>query len=255
MKALASGANRVILAFEIIAREVGMQKKSGVRIFVIGSAIISFCLAFCGPGFALNAPKNIKSTVTCHGNNGTVVLNWAAVEVPEAHKAVYNIYFSTSSKSGPWNLAQEVNTNSYTFIGDCSTNLFFKVTAAEIDASGYQLAVSSDSEIIVVPSSGSDMPQPVATGRGCNLVSPLLTATVDEVDPYGTINLSWTNESCGVVRFDIIRSDGKSKYVSDYNTYYQDSGLAPGTTYRYQIRARNNTGQYVSSNWASASTR
>lgn len=235
--------------------EVHMFRKATARHGFIGMSLILFLLVFCGRGFAIDAPANLKTTVSCYGNNGTVVLSWPPVSAPAEHRVLYSVYNSSSSKSGPWNLAQQVNSPSYTFTGDCSTDLYFKVRAFEVDASGYQLAESVDSEVVVVHSSGSDIPPPLTNPRGCNLIPSVLTVTVDQVDPYSTINLSWTNISCGVARFDIIRSDGWSTIVSKDKTTYQDTALPSGTTYRYQVRTRNNTGQYVTSNWASASTR
>jgi len=232
-----------------------MFGKGKAKYVFMGIFLVLFLAVFCGKGFAVGVPLNIKTNVSCFGSSGTVVLRWSPVSVSAGHSVYYSVYYSTTSKSGPWSLAQQVNAPSYTFTGDCSTNLYFKLKALEIDSSGYQLAESLDSEVVVASSSGSNIPSPQSMGRGCSLVPPVLTATIDTANPYTQINLNWTNASCGVTRFDITRSDGWSTYVASDKTAYRDSGLVSATTYRYQIRARNTAGKYVDSNWASATTR
>ncbi|MCX5705848.1 MAG: fibronectin type III domain-containing protein [Candidatus Omnitrophica bacterium] len=232
-----------------------MFREATARYGFIGMFLILFLLVFCGSGFAINAPGNLKSTASCHGNNGTVMLSWSPVSAPAGHSVLYSVYYSSSSKSGPWSLAQQVNSPSFTFTGDCSTDLYFKVRASEIDPAGLQLGESVDSEIAVTHSSGSDIPLPQSPLRGCNLVPPVLTVSVDPANPYNQINLSWTNASCGAIRFDITRSDGWATYVSGTQTTYHDTALVPGTTYRYQVHVRNYQGKYEVSNWASTTTR
>jgi len=229
-------------------------KGLGKYLFV-GILLVLFLSVFCSQAFAVGSPLGLKADANCSGSSGTVVLKWSPVTVSAGNSVNYSVYYNTTSRSGPWVLAQQVSTPSYTFTGDCSANIYFKVKALEIDSSGNQLAESLDSEVVVAASSGSNIPPPYSIGRGCNLVTPVLTASIDTANSYTQINLSWTDTSCGVIRFDITRSDGWNTRVDAGKTTYCDSGLASATTYRYQVRVRNATGQYEDSNWASATTR
>src|SRR5204863_127812 len=83
---------------------------------------------------------------------------------------------------------------------------------------------------------------------------------VSAAGPSATqVNLLWTDNSSDEIRFEIERRSGNGGFqqVATVNadaTFYSDTGLAPGTTYTYRVRAANGAGASGYSNEATATT-
>jgi titin len=136
------------------------------------------------------------------------------------------------------------NTTSYQNIGlAASTTYRYQVRASNGSVnSGYSNIASATTQ------TGATVPA-APTVLGATAVSP------------SQINLSWTDNANNETGFSVERCTGAActNFVAVASlaanaTTYQNTGLAPATAYRYQVRAFNGAGNSGSSNIASATT-
>lgn len=95
--------------------------------------------------------------------------------------------------------------------------------------------------------------QPVPPAAPSNLTATTASRT--------QINLTWTDNSDNETAFAVWRSTmgvgdpfSRVGVVAPNITSYSDTGLAPNTTYTYEVRATNNVGASAWSNQPSATT-
>ncbi len=94
------------------------------------------------------------------------------------------------------------------------------------------------------------------------VAGPAANARRGSLQPHattGTINLSWTLADTAAANILIERQTGTAAFtqiasVTGDEAAYSDTGLAPGTTYTYRVRAANAAGDSAYSNTASAAT-
>ena len=99
-------------------------------------------------------------------------------------------------------------------------------------------------------------PSPVAAGTTPDTVSPTTPLGLTASAATGTqVDLSWraAGDNVGVTGYDVLR-DGVPIATLGTDTVYQDTGLAPGSLYRYQVRARDAAGNSSDPSLAASAT-
>jgi len=178
-------------------------------------------------------PTGLRATAT---SASQISLSWNAAN----YASSYYIYRSTSA-SGDYQYIGSTSSTSYTDTGlSSSTQYYYKIRAYNsIGFSDYTEAVSAITHSGTIPS--------VPTG---------LTAVA--VDGALQINLTWTAVS-GATSYTIARStsaDGPYDVTmtATTNSYTDNNGLSPNTTYYYKVSATNTAGSSTYSTAVSALT-
>ncbi len=109
----------------------------------------------------------------------------------------------------------------------------------------------------------SNEPSVTTTAAGAPATITDLTATKDATNGAREVDLAWTapaSDGAAILRYELERKAGSGSYVTASSTIsasatsYTDTGLTPGTTYTYQIRAVNSVGDAAWSNQPSVTT-
>ena len=182
------------------------------------------------------APTELQATAS---TAGSVTLSWDSVT--DAY--LYQLERSASS-SGPWtSVSSTINGTSHTAAGlTCNTYYYFRVSTRG-DGSPYPITFGDPSSNVFRRTSGCpDAP----TG---------FTVTVDRDGPDGIV-LKWTAPSGEVTGYEVQRrvvASGASysaiATLASTARSHSDTTVTEGTSYQYQVRARNSGGD---GSWATS---
>jgi chitodextrinase len=185
-------------------------------------------------------PGTPTATITC----GSAVLRWTP-STDNLGLVVYEIYRASGTVGGPLVLVATTSATTYTQNGAG----FFRFQIRARDTAGNVSALTPE-VTVVVPACPNDTQPPTTPG------SPTVTAAT-----ASAISLSWaaSTDNFGVLEYDIWRAPGASGGTfgpvgTSTTTSFTDTGLAAGTTYRYQVRARDAAGNASAFSTAVAAT-
>lgn len=198
------------------------------------------------PAVAVSGPPAAPTGLTATGSTASVALNWS--DNAEANLAGYNVYRGTSADFVP-DASNKLNASLLTSSDFNDTNApvgvasFYKVTAVN-DAS-QESAAASASATRTDPGPGTTPPFAPA-GVSATAISPT-AITVSWTASANATSYSVQRRVAGTTTFAVIATNLTA-------TSYADSGLAPDTTYEYQVTAANSAGPSSASVIASAHT-
>lgn len=174
-----------------------------------------------------SVPTGLTGLVNC---SLEVTLSWTAAS-DDAGVVGYDVFRSLNN--GPFVLRGTTTTTTFT---DTLTGLArYQVRAR--DAAGNMSAFTAPISLVPPPCPQPDNQRPTVPG------TPTATATAT------TVGLSWpaSTDNIGVVGYDVYRATGTSggsfaPVGSSVSPSFTDTGVAAGTAYRYQARARDSAG-------------
>ena len=172
-------------------------------------------------------PGTPTAIITC----GSAVLRWTP-STDNYGVVAYEIY-RASGTLGAFALVATTSTTTYNHSGVG----FFRFQIRARDTAG-NFSAFTPAITVAVPACPNDTQPPTTPG------SPAVSAAT-----ASTISLIWaaSTDNLGVLEYDIWRAPGASggtfgQVGTSTTTSFTDTGLAAGTTYRYQVRARDAAG-------------
>ena len=194
-----------------------------------------------------DAPSSFSGTP--HPTNGSTSINLTWTTPATGGAAITRYHLERQPSGGSWvRIASNIaaTATSYTDTGlTAGTSYTYSLRALNAAGSGpWARATASTSG--AVPSAVSD-----------------LTATKDATNGSSEIDLAWTapaSNGSAITGYTLQRKAGSGDYANVSTTIgasattYSDTGLSPGTTYTYQIRATNSEGDASWSNQPSETT-
>ena len=196
---------------------------------------------------APNAITDLAATPDSTNGSTVIDLSWTA---PASNGATITSYtFQRKVGSGSYTVAAATLGGGVTSYSN--TNLTAGTTYT------YQIRATNSAGTAVWSNEAS------ATTDGVPDAVSDLAATPDATIGHKEIDLSWTapaNNGDAITGYTLQRKSGSGNYadvsttIGASATSYEDGGVAPGTAYTYQIRARNSVGDGAWSSGTSATT-
>ena len=196
----------------------------------VGLTVNSFSSSVSG-GSSQNPPGTPGTPVASGVTASSVGLTWSASSGTVSN---YQIERCTGSNCTNFSQVGTSTTTSFTNSG-LNANTLYRYRVRATNSSGN----SSYSGIVNVTTGSS---------TGCAPTNLMVTGTTSS-----SISLSWspTQSSCNTVAYEVFRAPGSSG--GSFNVVgqptspsYTDGGLSSGSTFRYQVRARDNQGNVSS---------
>ena len=229
---------KVLTSFDIYA-EAGASNKGVAKTFTAtpdssGQVTVQFTKGtvenpkVCGLTVALvsnptcssspSAPASISASAT---STSQISLTWSSVTPPSNCSVTYSVFRGGSQ------IATGLTTVSFTDTG-LSPSTAYSYTVKAVDAAGSSAASNTASATTLTP------PDTQAPSAPAGLSASNVTTT--------SVALSWTSstDNIGVVSYDVYLSS--SRVLSSAGPSATVSGLSPGTTYTFTVRALDGAG-------------
>jgi chitodextrinase len=208
-----------------------LLSRSRLAIFTVAFAAVGIYLLFTS--FAATNVLSISGKLNNKSPSATHTVN-----VTASGELVATVNFSRLK-----NLSLQLKDQSGTVVGSTTSTISPVSLSRPVSTGNYQLVVSGSgngtySGSVTYPT--PDNPPPPSDTTPPSAPAGLDAAAVSS----SQINLTWSaaTDNVGVTAYEIYRAGSTTPFTTTVVTSYSDTGLAPGTTYGYYVRARDAAG-------------